>query len=442
MGEVLQIREFDAVTCADDNKTKYGYRLYKKHFGELMRFVKEYTSDDNNADALDFMKLSFKRNVGDIISFNNYVGMIQLPDGFQIEILPKIDFGENDDDFSKTKRIFLKMLRTMKDFEGKVFSESNLNVDRMNLYEIFINMYLGEVRQLVKKGIKSDYVSQEDNLNYFKGKLLVNSHIRVNTVHKERFFVAYDEFHPNRPENRLVKSTLLKLQKLTQSSENAKEIYRLLSFFEMVKPSTNHEKDFSKVVIDRNTKDYGMLMQWSKVFLLNKSFTTFSGSNDSKAILFPMESVYECYVARMLKKVMIPQGWDVSTQDKGYYLFEQPRKQFALRPDIVLYRGNRCVVLDTKWKALVDNPSANYGISQGDMYQMYAYSKKYSTSEIYLLYPMNKDFRGHNDIWFGSDLDGIMPTNVNLFFIDLADKKSIEELGSVISSMDLMAVDY
>ena len=442
MGEVLQIREFDAVTCADDNKTKYGYRLYKKHFGELMRFVKEYTSDDNNADALDFMKLSFKRNVGDIISFNNYVGMIQLPDGFQIEILPKIDFGENDDDFSKTKRIFLKMLRTMKDFEGKVFSESNLNVDRMNLYEIFINMYLGEVRQLVKKGIKSDYVSQEDNLNYFKGKLLVNSHIRVNTVHKERFFVAYDEFHPNRPENRLVKSTLLKLQKLTQSSENAKEIYRLLSFFEMVKPSTNHEKDFSKVVIDRNTKDYGMLMQWSKVFLLNKSFTTFSGSNDSKAILFPMESVYECYVARMLKKVMIPQGWDVSTQDKGYYLFEQPRKQFALRPDIVLYRGNRCVVLDTKWKALVDNPSANYGISQGDMYQMYAYSKKYSTSEIYLLYPMNKDFRGHNDIWFGSDLDGIMPTDVNLFFIDLADKKSIEEFGSVISSMDLMAVDY
>ncbi len=442
MGEVLQIREFDAVTCADDNKTEYGYRLSKKHFGELMSFVKEYTSDDSNADALEFMKLSFKRNVGDIISFNNYVGMIQLPDGFQIEVLPKIDFGETGDDVSKTKKIFLKMLRTMKDFEGKVFSDANMNVDRMNLYEIFINMYLGEVRQLVKKGIKSAYVSQEDNLNYFKGKLLVNSHIRANTVHKERFFVAYDEFHPNRPENRLVKSTLLKLQKLTTSSENAKEIYRLLSFFEMVEPSTNYEKDFSKVVIDRNTKDYGMLMQWSKVFLMNKSFTTFSGAKDSKAILFPMESVYESYVARMLKKVMVPQGWDVSTQDKGYYLFEQPRKQFALRPDIVLYRGNRCVVLDTKWKSLVDNPGANYGISQGDMYQMYAYSKKYSTSEIYLLYPMNKDFRGHNDIWFGSDLDGIMPTNVNLFFIDLADEKSIEELGSVISSRDLMTVDY
>lgn len=442
MGEVLQIREFDAVTCADDNKTEYGYRLSKRHFGELMSFVKEYTSDESNADALEFMKLNFKRNVGDIISFNNYVGMIQLPDGFQIEILPKIDFGENGDDVIKTKKIFLKMLRTMKDFEGKVFSDANLNVDRMNLYEIFINMYLGEVRQLIKKGIKSAYVGQEDNLNYYKGKLLVNSHIRANFVHRERFFVAYDEFHPNRPENRLIKSTLLKLQKQTISSENAKEIYRLLSFYEMVEPSTNYEKVFSKVVIDRNTKDYRMLMQWSKVFLMNKSFTTFSGSKDSKAILFPMESVYESYVARLLKKVMVPQGWDVSTQDKGYYLFEQPRKQFALRPDIVLYRGNRCVVLDTKWKALVDNPSANYGISQGDMYQMYAYSKKYETSEIYLLYPMNKDFREHSDIWFGSDMDGIMPTNVSLFFIDLANERSIEELGSIINSRDLMAVNY
>lgn len=442
MGEVLQIREFDAVTCAADNKTEYGYRLSKKHFGELMSFVKEYTSDESNADALEFMKVSFKRNVGDIISFNNYVGMIQLPDGFQIEILPKIDFGETSDDVVKTKKIFLKMLRTMKDFEGKVFSNAKLNVDRMNLYEIFINMYLGEVRQLVKKGIKSAYIGQEDNLNYYKGKLLVNNHIRANNVHKERFFVAYDEFHPNRPENRLVKSTLLRLQKLTTSSENSKEIYRLLSFFEMVEPSKNYEKDFSNVVIDRNTKDYGMLMQWSKVFLMNKSFTTFSGTKDSKAILFPMESVYESYVARMLKKCMIPRGWDVSTQDKGFYLFEQPRQQFALRPDIVLYRGNRRIVLDTKWKSLIDNPGANYGISQGDMYQMYAYSKKYMTSEIYLLYPMNREFRGHDDIWFGSDIDGSMPTYVNLFFIDLENEKSIEELGSIISSRDLIAANY
>lgn len=435
MNKLLQIKEFDTVTCEADDKIEYGkHHLNRQQFEELKSFVREYSAEENHADALEFMKVGYKRNVGEVISFNNYVGMIQLPGGFQIDILPKIDFGAMDDDLSETKRVFLKMLRSMKDFQGKVFGDAKLNVERMNLYEIFINMYLAEVRSLVKKGIKSAYVGQEDNLNYYKGKLLVKNHIRANTVHRERFFVAYDEFHPNRPENKLIKSTLLKLQRITASTENAKEIYRLLTYFEMVDASDNYDKDFSKVVLDRNTKDYGMLIQWSRIFLMDRSFSTFSGAKDSKAILFPMESVYESYVARMLKKVMIPKGWEVSTQNKEYYLFEQPGKHFALIPDIVLYRGDRCVILDTKWKSLVDNPGSNYGISQSDMYQMYAYSKKYGTPEIWLLYPMTREFREHGNIWYDSGTDEIQQTNVKLFFIDLASERSIEELGNAISA--------
>ena len=308
------------------------------------------------------------------------------------------------------------MLKSMKDFPSKVFNDANLKVDRMNLYEIFINMYLQEVRQLVKRGIKSAYVGQEDNLRYYKGKLLTSQHIRSNVTHKERFYVAYDEFHPNRPENRLIKATLLKLQKLTSSAENAKEIRQLLTAFEMVDPSANYTKDFSQVTIDRNTKDYEMLMQWSKVFLLNKSFTTFSGKSTSRALLFPMESVYESYVAQQMKKVFGPAGWEVSSQDKGYYLFTEPRKQFALRPDIVCQRDGRTVIMDTKWKSLINSERANYGISQSDMYQMYAYSKKYGTSEIWLLYPLNDEMRGHDDIKFESG-DG---TTVRLHFVDVA----------------------
>lgn len=91
-----------------------------------------------------------------------------------------------------------------------------------------------------------------------------------------------------------------------------------------------------------------MLMQWSKVFLMDKSFTTFSGSTVTRSLLFPMKSVYESYVAQKVKKVMIPDGWNVSIQDKGQYLFTEPRRQFALRPDIVMKRGARTVILDTK----------------------------------------------------------------------------------------------
>ncbi len=317
------------------------------------------------------------------------------------------------------------MLKSMKDFPSKVFNDASLKVDRMNLYEIFINMYLQEVRHLVKRGIKSAYVTQEDNLKFYKGKLLTSQHIKTNMAHKERFYVSYDEFHPNRPENRLVKATLMKLQKVTTSAENSKEIRQLLTAFEMVNPSTNYMKDFSQVKIDRNTKDYEMLMQWSKVFLLNKSFTTFTGENTSRALLFPMESVYESYVAQQMKKVLGAARWEVSSQDKGHYLFMEPRQQFALRPDIVCKRDGRTVIMDTKWKSLINSERANYGISQSDMYQMYAYSKKYETPEIWLLYPLNDEMRGHADIKFESG-DG---TIVRLHFVDLTRMpETLEEL--------------
>ncbi|MBE6035008.1 MAG: restriction endonuclease [Clostridiales bacterium] len=427
MNKLLEVREFDSIVGNEkyENDERFHY-LQEPVFKNLLDFVHEFSTDEEDSEALKFMTISLKPHIGDVVSIKNYVGLIQMKNGYQVQILPKIDFSEGvDGGNAKTKRIFLRMLRSMKDFPSRTFNDASLKVDKMNLYEIFINMYLQEARILVKHGIKSGYVNKADNLNFFKGKLLVNQHIKNNIAHKEKFYVSYDEYLPNRAENRIIKATLLKLQNLTGSAESGKEIRQLLTAFEMVDASTNYEKDFSRVVINRGTKDYEQLILWSKVFLMNKSFSTFSGNTTSRALLFPMETVYESYVARKMRKIFTPDGWHVFTQDRGVFLFTEPRKQFALRPDIVLERGERCIILDTKWKSLIDDAGKNYGISQADMYQMYAYSKKYDTSEIWLLYPLNNAMRNHAPIEFNSG-DG---TNVRIHFVDVEFiEDSLEEL--------------
>lgn len=87
--------------------------------------------------------------------------------------------------------------------------------------------------------------------------------------------------------------------------------------------------------------------------------------------------------------------------------------------------------MDTKWKSLKNNERANYGISQSDMYQMYAYSKKYETSDIWMLYPMNDEMKSWNSIRFDSG-DG---TIVNLFFVDVANIK--ESLAFLKDKLDV-----
>ena len=418
MKQPLEVIEFDKIACSPkEGVEKSGYKyIPEKEFRALEEFIHTFNGDDTYSDSLDFFKIDYQRDAGNVISVNNYVGLIQIYTGYQIQILPKIEFGDRP---NETPKVFIKMLRSMKDFPCKVFNDANVNVSKMSLYDIFINMYLQEARALVKRGLKSGYVGKDDNLRYYKGKLNVNEHIKLNFAHHEKFFVHYDEFLSDRAENRIIKATLLKLQRITTSFENQKEIRQLLIPFEFVEPSTNHQKEFSKVVIDRNTKDYEMLMNWSKVFLFDRGFTSFSGSTKARALLFPMEKLFEAYVAQQLKKVL-PQEWDLSAQDRGYYLFDEPSK-FALRPDIVIKsNGTVKFILDTKWKRLVNKPGKNYGISQLDMYQMYAYSKKYGVADIWLLYPLNNEMNNSSNISFSSN-DGV---KVHVFFVDVANIES------------------
>ena len=129
-----------------------------------------------------------------------------------------------------------------------------------------------------------------------------------------------------------------------------------------------------------------------------------------------METLFESYVANVIKKVLSADEYEVSTQDRTYYLFNKPNEIFSLRPDIVITKRSdgRVYVMDTKWKLLSDDV-ANYGISQSDMYQMYAYQKKYSSEDVTLIYPLTDMISEPENIEFISD-DGVV---VKVKFVDL-----------------------
>ncbi len=429
MNKTLTVKEYDTIVCDRSLASSPGYvYLEEKYFSELEHFIKEYTAEADEADILDFMRLGYRRGSGDTVTFKSYVGIIELPSGYQIEILPKIAL-DQDDNNAQTKRIFIKMLSCLREFEGKVFNSASLNSDRMNLYEIFIRMFIEMVSVLVKRGIRSDYILNEDNLCVFKGKLDVNKHLIKNIAHKERFYMVYDEYQVNRPENKLIKATLLKLLRVTNETDNSRRIRQLLYSFELVDESVNYEKDFSKVNLSRGMKEYDLILQWAKIFLFNKSFTTFSGKTAGKAILFPMERVFEAFMAKQIKmefenhkdaKII------VKSQDNGYYLFDEPeRVRFSLRPDIVVENhtddNHKIVIMDTKWKRLNNLSNSNYGISQPDMYQMFAYSKRYNTSDICLIYPLNEDVDGLDNLCFRTLHDEGRQVNVRVIFVDLSD---------------------
>jgi 5-methylcytosine-specific restriction enzyme subunit McrC len=399
---------------------KHHYQgLPEKTFDALEKFILANKSHDET-EAVELLSLSARRGVGKVITARNYVGIITMEDGTTIEILPKIA-GDNIS-IDETKRIFLDMLKTLKDVTFKDFNFSNLHTNRSNVFDIFIKMFLDEIFLLTKQGLKAAYIPIENNEHFYKGKLLASQNIKYNIVHHERFVVRYDDFNINRPENRLIKSTLSFLLRITNDDRNSQNAARLLTFFESVEYSKSYDSDFSKCFIDRGMNHYDRILSWCRVFLKGNSFTAFAGSEVALALLFPMEKIFESFIASKIRKHI---GNDVTlrTQDNRYSLFDKPSRAFTLRPDIVLEAHGEIFVLDTKWKLLSEN-SRNNGISQADMYQMYAYSKKYDAKKIVLIYPCS-DLVNQNDISYTSN-DNV---KVDISFIDLRNvDNDIEDL--------------
>lgn len=383
-----------------------------KSFDALEKFVLENKSIES-ADAAELLSLSSRCGVGKIITARNYVGVIETNDGTVIEILPKI---YPSTDYEQTRRLFITMLRTLKEAPFKTFSMTGLKTDRLNLFEIFVKMFLDETALVVRQGLKSAYELREDNQRFYKGKLLTAKHLKHNIFRKDLFFVGTDEFTLNRPENRLIESALLFLHTRARDARNQRDAGRLLGHFDGIEESADYGADFAVCSGGRGMTHYGTALAWCRVLLTGNSFSSFAGDEQAFALLFPMERVFESFIAAKIRAYAADVDCTVRIQDQEHSLFEKPKRTFELRPDIVLQKDDKTVILDTKWKLLSSGASGNPGIAQSDMYQAYAYAKKYNADKVILLYPLSeKDIMKKNDLRYISNDNAI----VEIKFIDL-----------------------
>lgn len=431
------------------------------YFNELKGFVTEYDAcaekPSGVSDSADIFRIGFDRANGEYIKAKNYVGVIRLKSGFRVQILPKLDLSESEESsLMQTKNVFLKMLRGAGFISPKVSGTAELETARGDIYEVFISMYVSAADRLVKQGLKSDYSETEENATFLKGKLLLLRQLKSNFAHKEKFCVSYDVFSVNRPENRLIKAALEKFLRISLSDKNRRDIKRLLCAFESVEASKNIDKDFASLKNDRGMAAYENVLVWTRIFLGNESFTSFEGKTGALALLFPMEKLFETYVAKKVKAVLTRRGYVVSTQESKYRLlseaspFAPEREIFSLRPDIVVRKvgGNgelyETVIMDTKWKRLVPDRSKNYGISQADMYQMYAYCKEYKkenpfTRTVYVLYPYSREFStavSACPVFKNYDKasgENKIEAEIRTFFVHLDDDNFADELAARLS---------
>ena len=395
----ITLKEFDTV-CEGD--------LPDGRFDDLLDFILE-----NDYGMSSLMSLTSIKSRGRALRARNHVGVISFRDGTTIEILPKI--GDHLDDDS-IRTMLVRMLMTVNNIPFTEQDISRMDSARMNPFEFLIRMFIREVDLIVRDGMCRSYNDVHDNEPALRGRIDFTENIKRNYAHRERLCQEYQILDEDRAENRLIRSTLDILYLTSTDQGNRRDLNRLLSWFEIIGPSVNVERDLDAVRIDRGMEHYIQALKWCRVFLDRRSMTSSKGHNVSMAFLFPMDVLYERYIARICRRISRGR-FNISTQDASRRLFDE-RYSPQLRPDIVLRDGDRTIILDTKWKRV----SGRNDVSMADLYQMYAYSKRFGTERVVLLYP----YIGLEGWEYTDSVNGV---SVDVRFIDMMHpERSVDEV--------------
>ena len=395
----LSIREFGLLSDeGEDNGLDY-QRVSSGAWRELRASA---LGEADQEPGAQFLRLTSSRGV-ECVQVCNYVGLIQTTDGCQIEILPKTsNVPKTSNDSAETtkaaRKLLWRMLQTVFDIKDVQSGDASLETLNRNWLEVLIQRALNEISRLVRRGICSSYIRRVEQSRFLKGQLQVSRQLRLGPGKQDRFCVSYDQYLPDRAENRLIHSALIKLSRWARLPDNQRLCRELLFVFSDIPESRHLTADLELWSDRRDMAHYQPVHPWVKLILDDKSPLFSSGPWEGVSMLFPMEQLFEKFVARKLNS-QIRVGYSLKSQIQDKYLVTHKGKgMFRLKPDLAIKESNRVhAVLDTKWKLINESASdgvSKYNMKQADMYQLYAYGQKYlnGKGDLFLIYPKHDEF--------------------------------------------------
>ena len=335
----------------------------------------------------------------------NHVGSIETSNGTLVEILPKIDFATGEASKPDTRRVFLEMLRTYRALRFADFNQASIKALRhFDMLSVFVRLFLDDLVRLTQRGLARHYQPDEDNLPCLRGRIQFPQHIRLNAANRTRFYVGFDEFTANRPVNRLIHTTIHRLR-ATAHPYHRQLLHQLRICFADVPLSTSPDVDWRRHRIDRSMRHYDTVVAWVGLFLFNHGLATFAGKHVNRALLFPMEQVFEDFVVDAFRRFQERYRVRAQGPQQRFARLETadtsanaawPQREFQMKPDIALMRGDKVrFILDAKWKEIggTGNNKQTHKVAPSDIYQLYSYGRKFGCGNVALIYPKTGQFQ-------------------------------------------------
>ncbi|MBK2094052.1 McrC family protein [Francisella philomiragia] len=335
------------------------------------------------------------------IKARQYVGVISLG-GQLVQVLPKVFSSDrslsgvevpSDNSIDDNVTGLMYLLKLTKKLKINEVELAKLCKHTDSMLEVFIRLFADNLLELLQNDYRRNYVAQEDNLKFVKGKINFTKHLRHNYIDKSKFYCNYDEYESNILLNQLLKATIKKCISSTKSS------FAILQKCDQLLTDVD-DKRFTnpnicnRVKFTRLNQKYEYVFNLAKLLLFGNSPKLATNDNHTFSIMFDMNALFEEAIFEILDSNK--SDFDITNikaQSPQKKIFDEGcLANFTMKPDIYIKKKDgSIIVLDTKYK-LIESIRSDYNssqkqVSQSDVYQMFAYSQYYKADRCILLYP-------------------------------------------------------
>lgn len=399
-----------------------------------------HASDFDWLMAQEFAVFTIKRKRGQWqLKVGHYIGIILLPSGITLEILPKLNQSTQTSDIVQTRHWVQGMLSDLIHLDAhnnrklpntKNFGQFSSQSTPLPLKVLPISDWLIEqfLQRLMDYQPTKHYQAQIENQASLQGRLLIKEQLRHNSMQPHKFICESSVLSHDMLANRLIKSALVYLMPLLPQFISSK----LLQPWRQVSTLNNREMQQIAVIYTQAKRQLDVqplqkqklhaahqLVDLAYWLLKQRAAVTGNGIDPSRqnssqlrlCLLIDMNQAFEQWASQRIASMFqqISSSYRPFYQTQSVWLNDaEGLACLSIRPDLLIFetasvdcqnqryiaasqtktkdktKGRYSHVIDIKWKYL---PHAA-AISASDAYQLTSYAQAYLAGQVWLVYPV------------------------------------------------------
>jgi len=324
------------------------------------------------------------------LKVSHYIGVIGLPSGGQVEILPKLAQSQitHADEVTQTRQWVQQMLtavwqallpKSLPNLANQLLINPPPINHSLSLSEWLQAYFWQGFAQYVPN---QQYQQFEQNQPYLQGKLLVKEQLQHNFHQPHKFYHQTENFVMDTAGNRLVKTTI---ERVIGSMASSPLSSPLLPQWQAV---GSVARDLYDTLLSQALQELTALP--SLTAQRNYNFISFcyalltlqqassQGPFLTPTWLVNMPFAFEKWVGRKIQQQFAAQNFELVEQKRQPLTVQQG---LTIKPDIWLKSADKLIIADVKWKK-----TATFNdISLADMYQLLAYASEFDADEAWLI---------------------------------------------------------